>query len=234
MQHAAVQIHRPSRIHEQLTAGFGVQLLGPAHDVMREFAARHPGVRLSARQLDDGELPDALREDRIDVALTTRTEDAWDLEVESICRVSMVVLMSEEHELADRASVAVDDLAEETFPGWHPELSPEWADLCWLRARRGRRPWRPRVTVQAPTSIHEAGSLVASGAAITVVPAWLAERYAGLGVLSVPLEDDDPLVVSVAYRAEDRDPLLRDFVDCAHRAAGTRRAMGAESLAVAG
>jgi DNA-binding transcriptional LysR family regulator len=219
----ASQVHRPTRIHE-LRAGFGLQLLGPAHDVLREFAARHPGARLRTRQLDDGELLDELREERIDVALTTQTEDAWDLEVENICCVSMVVLMSEEHELADRASVAVDDVAEATFPGWHPEVSREWADLCWLRARRGRRPWRPRVTVQAPTSLHEAWSLVASGAAITVVPAWLAQRYAGQGVVSVPLEDDDPLVVSAAHRCEDPGRLVRAFVDCAHRAAGTRNA----------
>ena len=219
----ALQHRSPSTLHE-LIVGFGPPLLGPAHDVLAEFGNRHGNRRVLATQLDDDALLDGVRGGRIDVALSAQTPDARDLETERICCASMVVLMAADHELAARACLSVDEIAGETFTGWHPEVSSEWADLCWLRARRGARPWRPRVALEAPRSAAEACSLVASGRAITVVPTWLAGRCKSEGVVSIPLHDDDPLTVSVVRRCDDVRAIVRAFVHCARRAAGAHGA----------
>lgn len=224
MQAAVVlQDPRPSALDE-LIVGFGPPLLGPAHAVLAEFGHRHGDRRVLARQLDDEALLDEVRAGELDVALTAHAAEEWDLQSEQICCASMVVLMAADHQLAAQPCVSVDEIAGETFAGWHPEVSSEWADLCWLRARRGARCWRPRVALEAPRTAAEACSLVASGRAITVVPTWLAERCRSDGVVSVPLHDDDPLIVSVVRRCDDVRAIVRAFVQCARAAAGARLA----------
>ena len=85
----------------------------------------------------------------------------------------------------------------------------EIADFLHLADRR-RRP--ARQAELAPRSIDETIWLLASGRAICLGPASLADVFARPGIVSIPLIDAEPVKIALARHADDHRAAVRAFV----------------------
>ena len=78
----------------------------------RGFEADFPDVRIVQNELNQAEILNALQRSEIDVALTYDMDIPTDLNFIGLVRLSPFALLNAEHELAQRGSVSIDDLAE--------------------------------------------------------------------------------------------------------------------------
>jgi len=191
---------------------YGVDLLYGLFAALRD---RHPDLvvdgrgRTFATQLRD------LRSGELDVELLTYVPDDPELVVQPLLHSPAVVFMSAQHRLAGRERLSFADIADETWPGRHPAVSEEWADVYWLTARRGRR---PRVTEQTPLSADECWALMVGGEVIITCPEHLADQMLGpatgsrLGLVSIALDDVEPFVLALACRRDCQNPLAHELL----------------------
>ena len=77
----------------------------------RGFETEHPEARLTQHEMNQVEIFSALRRSEIDLALTYDLELPADLQFTGLAKLPPLALMDENHPLAGRASVSIDDLA---------------------------------------------------------------------------------------------------------------------------
>lgn len=89
--------------------------------VLAKFHATHPGVEIRLRQGGTADLVDEVRAGRVDVAFVTRSPDQ-DVRMSTLATEPLVLACAPGHPLADRRSVALGELAGESFvdfnTGW--------------------------------------------------------------------------------------------------------------------
>lgn len=78
----------------------------------RGFERGHPNVRIVQKELNQAEILNALQRSEIDVALTYDMDIPTDLNFIGLVRLTPFALLHAGHELAERASVSIADLAE--------------------------------------------------------------------------------------------------------------------------
>lgn len=78
----------------------------------RRFERGHPNVRIVQKELNQAEILNALQRSEIDVALTYDMDIPTDLNFIGLVRLTPFALLHARHELAERASVSIADLAE--------------------------------------------------------------------------------------------------------------------------
>jgi DNA-binding transcriptional LysR family regulator len=150
----------------------------------RTFAERYPNIGLEAVAGHTGGLLSALRDDQLDLAFLTMHGH----ESEAVCfkllhREPLVVAIPDDHPLASRAAVAMDDLAEEPM-------------ILLPRALEPLQEHLPNVvladTPAASLMVHEAITLesaysaVAAGLAVAVIVESTARTLAVQGVVHRP------------------------------------------------
>jgi DNA-binding transcriptional LysR family regulator len=79
------------------------------------MAGAHPGVRIEVSELPSPDLPQALRDGRLDVALARWTADTEGLFVQELGRHASGVLLRADDPLADRAELELGELAGRPF-----------------------------------------------------------------------------------------------------------------------
>jgi DNA-binding transcriptional LysR family regulator len=105
------------------TAQAGVLRLGFSRSAAFDTAPRlvaamadaHPDVRIEASELPSPELPQALRDGRIDVALARWTADTDGLFVQELGRHATGIVLRADDPLADRAELELGELADRTL-----------------------------------------------------------------------------------------------------------------------
>jgi DNA-binding transcriptional LysR family regulator len=89
--------------------------------VLAAFHASHPGVEIRLRQGGTADLVDEVRAGRIDVAFVTRSPDK-DVRMSTLASEPLVLACAPDHPLAQRTSVALGELAGQSFvdfnAGW--------------------------------------------------------------------------------------------------------------------
>ena len=78
----------------------------------RGFERGHPNVRIVQKELNQAEILNALQRSEIDIALTYDMDIPTDLNFIGLVRLTPFALLHAGHELAERASVSIADLAE--------------------------------------------------------------------------------------------------------------------------
>jgi DNA-binding transcriptional LysR family regulator len=183
-------------------------LYGTFPDVVRVFRERHRHVHLTLHELPANEQTRALRAGRIQVSFLRPPVDETGLEVRIITREPWVVALPTAHRLASRARVALRSLANEPFLLFSRELAPGLHDQ--LIAMCQSAGFSPRIVQEA--QMHTIVSLVAAGIGVSLVPATL-ENLSRRGIVYRKLAGATPkLELAVAWRHEDRSPLLRAFL----------------------
>jgi DNA-binding transcriptional LysR family regulator len=197
----------------RLHAGF-MSLTPPmmAGDLFPRFTARHPEVAIEWRELGYPTLAPREWLGDSDTALIWFAPTGPGLSSQPIRSSPLVVAMTETHPLADRSELRVADVLDETFPGIVDWCDPDWLSYWGLDAYRGGP---ARRTDDGAVTPAEVASIVASGRAITTVPAIVAVPFAHLGIRAIPLIDAEPAVLTLVWPEGAATPLVEELAEVA-------------------
>ncbi len=185
-----------------------------AGNLFPRFTAAHPEVTIEWRELGYPTLTPREWLGDADAALIWFAPTGPGLSTQSIRSSPLVVAMTDTHPLADRSELRVADVLDETFPGIVDWCDPDWLGYWGLDAYRGGP---ARRTDDAAVTPEEVASIVASGRAITTVPAIVAVPFAHLGIRAIPLLDAAPAELTLVWPERAATPLVQDLVDEARR-----------------
>jgi DNA-binding transcriptional LysR family regulator len=183
-----------------------------AGDLVSRFTAAHPDVTIEWRQLGYPTLDVRAWLSESDAALIWFAPSAPGLASQAIRTSPLVVAMAENHPLSERPELTVADVLDETFPGIVDWCDPVWLGYWGLDAYR-RAP--ARRSDDAAVTPEEVASIVASGRAITTVPALVAVPFAHLGIKATPLVDADPAVLMLVWPQGAAAPLVAELAEMA-------------------
>ncbi|MFE3293097.1 LysR family transcriptional regulator [Rhodococcus sp. NPDC059234] len=191
------------------TEGAALMLTEP---IMSAFRDRHPGVSIEMRQFNYDDPSAGMNDRSTDVAFVRRPLATDGVDFERLFHEPRMVMMRSDHPLADRASVTAADLIDE------PIFGAACTDAAWnayweLDDHRGGKPGR---VVSRSTGLLEEYQKVAAGVGIVVTVAcarWV--PYPGVTLL--PIDDDVPSEVALAWPQDNDSTLVRSFVDAAIR-----------------
>lgn len=178
--------------------------------VMRRYSARFPGIMLQAMELDLDQLGRALKENRIDAALTYETGTHLEgLDILRLQAIEPTVLVAAGHPLAGRRAVWLRDLANDPYVMFDAAGSREY--FLSLLKQAGVV---PRIGY-ATTSLEGVRSAVGNGLGYSIVALRPdnGEAYDGSAVRALGLHDRlPPLHVVLATRPGARAGApLKDF-----------------------
>ena len=199
--------------------------------LLADLAGSHPGVSVTYVEAEPPEAVQAVREDRVDIALTfsypgdrndPHGASARGLAVRAIGRDDLLAVLPEGHRAAASASVDVSALAGESWIAGCPRCRGHLMELC------GRAGFEPKITFETDNVLAVHG-LVAQGIGVATLPRLAVASLSPLhGVVARALPDTErrTLHVVMAHGAE-RVPAVRTTL------AALERALGAVSAAVA-
>jgi DNA-binding transcriptional LysR family regulator len=187
---ALAQIERAQEVARRVARGelgrLTIAAIGSAiYDVLpallREYAARHPGVELVVREMATPAQPDAILRGEVDVGFLRTPAATPGLATRRIRTESMGVMIPLGHPLAALEEIPLTALQGEPLIIFPARPRPSWADFVIDACRQAG--FEPRIVQEAIESAA-AVSFVAAGVGAAIVPE-------GLRVLSRP---------DVAYR----------------------------------
>jgi DNA-binding transcriptional LysR family regulator len=183
-------------------------LYGIFPEVVREFRERHRHVHLTLHELPGNEQTRALRAGRIQVSFLRPPVDETEIEVRIITREPWVVALPTAHRFAARQRVGLRALADEPFIAFPRELAPGIYDQVISMCQRAG--FSPRIVQEA--QMQTIVSLVAAGIGVALVPSTL-QNLSRKGLVYKALTGaPSKLELAVAWRREDRSPLLAQFL----------------------
>jgi DNA-binding transcriptional LysR family regulator len=180
--------------------------------IVAEFARRRPGWRAELRQAAWSDPTAGLADAEVDAALLRLPFPGQDrLRIEVLFGEPRCVALPAGHPLAGRAEIAFRELWDEPFVA-APQETGAWREH-WLAAdEREGRPVRVGAVTEQPDDWLSA---IANGYGIALAPESAARFYARPGVVYRPVTGVSPTRVGVAWApADDRNPVVRDFVRC--------------------
>ncbi|AUG81315.1 HTH-type transcriptional regulator alsR [Kitasatospora sp. MMS16-BH015] len=189
-------------------ASLTVGILGDGTDpgatrLAAAFRRRHPGLDVRIRETDLTDPTCGLRAGLVDVALTRAPFDRTGLTVRELRADPVGVVLRADDPLARRDRLWPAELAERRWFVFPPDTDPVWQEY-W----NGGRPRRGPVV----RAVQECLQTVLWNGTVGLAPLGH-ELPAGLVV--VPLADQAPSRVVVAWKEGDGDPLVRSFVETA-------------------
>ncbi|WP_058035452.1 LysR family transcriptional regulator [Burkholderia pseudomallei] len=192
--------------------------------LIRNFARSFPDIELSLVEASSAQQGRSIKEGLLDIGIGWKNsfEDYEGCRVKTIAAEPLVVAVSQERPLASEASLAVEQLADETFvlfpPGYGSTLDRKAFDLC---ATAGFTPRRGPSASQMTTMI----ALVAAGRGVAIVPEAVSTLRKP-GVAYVPLTDESALIELVLmWREAGLSLAARSFVEW-HKAHVAQRVDG--------
>jgi len=188
--------------------------------IIAAFAQLRPGWRVAMSQSSWSDPTAGLASRAVDVALLRMPlPDYEDLvESRSLLTEPRRVAMASSHPLAARERIAFSELLDEPFIAT-PADSGGWRDYWLGTAHRNGRPAIIGREVNGPDEWLEA---IANGQGISLTPEASARFYARPGLAYVPVDDVDPSVIAVCWRADEQRTVVEDFVRCSLQTAQGR------------
>jgi len=190
---------------------------------MEGFAMAYPEIEVRYRDMPFPSRSTSAWLGDVDVAachLPPPEEGVWSIVVR---REPRIALVPGEHPLAAREELGVADLLDETYIGFAPSVSPEWAGFWSLDDHRGGPP--ERVTGDHATNPQEVLAALGSGSrAVTIVPLAAANVLSNLltGTAAIPVRDAAPSRIALVGHDDRRNPLVAALVSYADVVASTR------------
>lgn len=186
-------------------------------ELFAAFAESYPDAELSLRDLPFPTGATASWLEEVDVAFCHTPALEADVEVVPVSLVPRALVAGRDHPLAAQSEVAVADVLDETFVGYHPSVQPEWAGFHSFDDHRGGPP--ASLTADGALSSLQMLAIMAKGKAVTTVPitdARLAQQaLPAIGV--VPVHDARPAVMSLVWQSGNPHPLVHALAATATR-----------------
>ncbi|MDO9455628.1 LysR family transcriptional regulator [Nocardioides sp.] len=195
---------RSAATPQRLVVGWAGDLV--VTDVVRALRHAHPDADVTTRHVGWDELRDALLERRVDLVVGRAPFGAEGLDVEVLHEQARVLVVPLDHRLAGKEQVELDDFAHEPLVR---SVDPV-RDAFWRidpRPDGSRAPDGPLGGER-----EDKFELVASGEALTLMPAPGPDSRLRAGLTTVPVEGIAPCQVVVATRSAERRALVRRFV----------------------
>jgi DNA-binding transcriptional LysR family regulator len=187
--------------------------------VFNAYRAHHPDVELVLHAMNTAELRAALIDRSIDIAFARPGIQDPEIVSEVVQREALVVALSENDPLAEQNYIGLADLALRPFILYPRHPRPSFADTILDMCRKeGFTP----VVAQETLEIQTALSLVSVGAGVSIVPESTsnAQLY---GVAYRPLLGETlQTQLSLAYRRDNRSPVLNGFCSLVREQTGSR------------
>ncbi|WP_159945036.1 MULTISPECIES: LysR family transcriptional regulator [unclassified Nocardiopsis] len=180
--------------------------------VMAQAAHQMPQVRWQVRHLGFTGCYEALARADVDCTFTGGIERTTGFESLPLWEEERVLVTSRGHRLADRESVTLAEIAEETFVAAEDETAERWFSSV---AAGG---FSPRLLPVA-RNFEEVLEMCAAGQGVNIAGCSAAATYAHPGVRFVPITDASPMTTFLnVRRGRLPDPLER-FVRLCERSA---------------
>ncbi len=186
-------------------------------ELFEAFAEMHPESEASFRDLPFPRGSTRSWLEQVDVVFCHPPAVEAGIYVQPVRVEPRAVVVHNSHALADRSEIAVSEVLDETFIGYHPDVQPSWSSFHCLDDHRGAPP-RSMTPDRVVTTLQMLGT-IGKGQGITAVPlcdAKLAEQ-ALPDVVAIPLHDARPAVLSLVWQEENPHPLIPDLVAAAER-----------------
>lgn len=183
-------------------------MCGVLPELIRQFRAAMPEVETGFTELLSIEQADALKLRRIDVGFGRLPIDDPEIECVTLLREPLLAALRSDHPLAGRATVSLDELADEALVVYPARPRPGYADqVLDIFARRGLRP----SSVSEANEIQTALGLVAAGIGVALVPASACQGRRGSVVFRCVSDQDTVSPVIMNYRRGDEGLVLARF-----------------------
>jgi DNA-binding transcriptional LysR family regulator len=206
----------------QLTVG----ACGPADsqvfvEILREFAQRHPQIRMVVRNMGSAEQARAIREGRLHVGFVALPIDEPDLATETVLRQPIMIALPRKHPLAARSRVPLHALANEPHIMFARKQGPRFFDAVLAACRQAG--FTMHITHEVD-NLHTACALVDAGLGVCFVPATIQEKRLDDIVLRpvTPTLPDVESELAIAYKP-DSCSLVSLFVDVVKEVIASRR-----------
>lgn len=189
----------------------GSALYGRLPDVIREFRASHPQVRLELREATTASQIAALRDGMLDIGiLIPPLENAEDVVKTRFDQDRLCMALPEDHPLSQRSNLTLADLAAERFILWPMDEGRSFhLQVIRLCASAG---FVPMITQEAH-GMHAVLSLVSVGGGVSVVPQSMS-GFRGDQISYHPLFGTEP-EFELVLGHRHLSPCARAFLDCA-------------------
>ncbi len=174
----------------------------------RRFAARHPQVELSLREVVSNDLVAQVAEGRIDAAIVFAQPLPPGLSHRTVVREPLCLALPRGHRLAARRSVPVAELAGEPFIATPPDVAPSLHAAVLAQCRQAGFAPRIAMEVQLQQTIL---SLVAEGVGVALVPASM-RRVQPDAVVFRPVPPVVELAQDLVWRAANSNPCLQHLL----------------------
>ncbi|WP_055586396.1 LysR family transcriptional regulator [Streptacidiphilus griseoplanus] len=174
--------------------------------MVRNLRKCRPDVQVHTLHLNFDQVNAALLDHRVDAVLAREPFLTDHVDVTALYEEPRVLMVPTSHRLASRKSVTVDDFADEALIRYADAAY----DAFWrLHPRPDGRP-----TPEGPLALTTADKLelIAGGQALALAPAGGDHAPLRPDLTTIPVEGIEPCRVVLATRAQDRRPLVRDFL----------------------
>jgi hypothetical protein len=170
----------------------------------RTWAERHPEDPLELTPVDDADALERLRSGATTLSLIRLPVDRTGLHVIPLYEETPVVVVAKEHAAAAFDELDITDLVDEvllqpadTVPGWRDAASDDVLG---------------RAAAMPPMSVVEAIAVAATGSGVVVVPMSVARVHHRKDVVHRPVTGVAGSQVALAWRVDDDDPRIEDFI----------------------
>jgi LysR family hca operon transcriptional activator len=185
-------------------------------ELFAAFARAYPEIEISFHDLPFPRGATSAWLGAVDVAFCHPPAVEPGIGMQAVRREPRAVVARRDHQLAERTEVSVAEVLDEIFISYHPRVQARWSGFHSLDDHRGGPP-RSMTADHAATSLEMLG-IMAKQRAITTVPACDA-KVAQLvlpDIVSVPLPDADPAVLSLVWVEDNSLPLVHALVSTAN------------------
>ncbi len=189
---------------------FGSGMFDIVPRVLLKFRNAYPEVKIVLHTLSKGEQVEALRQRRINVGFNRLVPRYPDICSKVVMWERLFACVHAANPLAERAEIALADLANEPFVLFPKAARPNFSDFVANQCQvHGFMPNVAQEVGDAVTGV----AVVASGFGVCIVPESV-KSFQSSGVVYLPLKESPPVMLDVSclYLAEGRSALLEEFI----------------------
>jgi DNA-binding transcriptional LysR family regulator len=217
------------------SATMNVGFIGPAPmvnapELFGEFADAQPDAKVAFRELPFPSSPTTSWVQEVDVVFSPPPTPERCVRFQGVRLEPRAVVVPNDHPLAERSELAVADVLDELFIGYHPDVQPAWAGFGSFDDHRGKP---ARLTRERARTPPEMLTMMATRSAITAVPLSDARVIQEVlrGVVAIPVRDANPAVLSLMWLEDNRNPCVQALVALAASLVGRDGAGRVRALA---
>lgn len=179
--------------------------------VIKEYRYRYPKVGIILQHMSSTEQITALNEKRIDIANVSIPINAEHIQTMPVLKLSLMAAVPEQHPLATKPTVTIQDLADETLIMTTKSAGSLFYDtVIGLFKNAG---CSPRMTIHA-YDLQTVLTMVASDMGVTITPSPIFDYK---GIVKRDIENVNISIFgSVAWRKDHQSELLKNYLQTMH------------------